>query len=537
MKGCRCREEFRDGGDRLGGVGIACEDRLARREIRDLDRESVGAGGRLPRGAIQGLVERAWRRLRWPGVARCPAVFGRAFRGQRNQEAEEDSGKGRKVEATSHLEIIIESSHEIRRSLPNLRSQCPGTGRGGGFSPGWLRPGRRMAAPGARHPGPLESPRGAPGDFWLVPLRGPSPGPRPCRRVDGGPDRPSRRLYRARSRSLADRRVQVYRPPIGRYPAFGIRLRTGPPAVAGLLLSLETVGPSARFGRTGVRGHQHWRGGLDLRVLRDGVGGPGHRAAAGATPPHLEGPGRGTIAKSPRGRATPLPSYRTPPDPGEADRGGRTGDPFGREPDRGGADGVREDGRRPLPRPARRPDFRQTGRLPDVQDTPAEDGGLRAPGDERARFLDTPGSHDREDVRQRPDRLPRGVLPLRQELPGEDGALEHPRTLARELPAPRPGYRFRGGPARGGLSLRGAARARRARRRHRGRLQLRLRARRGDAALDRRGAKGRHPARGRGAQPARPRAEDLFAGAARRRLAGASESPRLAGRRPVRRTG
>src|SRR6266540_1515701 len=116
MKGCRRREEFCDGGDRLGGVGIACEDRLARREIRDLDRDSVGAGGLPPRGAIQGLLERAWRRLRRPGAARCPAAPASAFRGQINQKAEEDSGKGRKAGATSHLEIIIESSHEIRRN-------------------------------------------------------------------------------------------------------------------------------------------------------------------------------------------------------------------------------------------------------------------------------------------------------------------------------------------------------------------------------------------------------------------------------------
>src|SRR6266508_4337896 len=59
-------------------------------------------------------------------------------------------------------------------------------------------------------------------------------------------------------------------------------------------------------------------------------------------------------ARARNGRAAPFPPYRAPPDPGEADRGGRTGRPFGREPDRGGADGVRQDGRRPLPRPARR---------------------------------------------------------------------------------------------------------------------------------------------------------------------------------------
>ena len=59
----------------------------------------------------------------------------------------------------------------------------------------------------------------------------------------------------------------------------------------------------------------------------------------------------------------------------------------GREPDRGGPDRFRQDGRGPLPGSARGPDLRQAGGLPDVEDPPAEDGRLGAEGHERAGVL------------------------------------------------------------------------------------------------------------------------------------------------------
>ena len=126
-------------------------------------------------------------------------------------------------------------------------------------------------------------------------------------------------------------------------------------------------------------------------------------------------------------------------------------------------------------------------------------------------------------MRQRPDPLPRGVLPLREGLPREDGAVGPARAPPRRLLAPRPGHRLRGGAARGGLPLRGPARARRARRRDRRRLQLRLRAGRRAAPPDGRGPERGDPPRRRGPQPARPRAPDLLAraprGGSRRRCA------------------
>ena len=74
-----------------------------------------------------------------------------------------------------------------------------------------------------------------------------------------------------------------------------------------------------------------------------------------------------------------------------------------------------------------------------------------------------------------------------KDYPEKMAAFQHPRAAARRLLAPRPARRVRGGAARGGLSLRGAARARVARRRDRRRLQLRLRAGRRAAAPDGRG--------------------------------------------------
>ena len=159
----------------------------------------------------------------------------------------------------------------------------------------------------------------------------------------------------------------------------------------------------------------------------------GPRAAAGAPARDLAGAGKDPRAQAPGGRAAPLPPHRAAADPGEAHRGGRDGGAPGREPARRGADRVGQDGGGAPSGAGRGAAAGQAGRLPDVQDAAAEDGGLGARRDERARLLDAPGPREGEDVRQRPDPLPRGLLPLRARLPGEDGAVGHPRAAARDL--------------------------------------------------------------------------------------------------------
>ncbi len=67
---------------------------------------------------------------------------------------------------------------------------------------------------------------------------------------------------------------------------------------------------------------------------------------------------------------------------------------------------------------------RPAGRLPHLEDAPAEDGRLRPRRHERARVPHRAGPRQGPHVRQRPDHLPRGLLPVRQRLSREDGALE-----------------------------------------------------------------------------------------------------------------
>ena len=411
----------------------------------------------------------------------------------------------------------------IRRGHPGLRGFRAGAGGGRGVPEGGLRSRRRLAPPRPRQRDPLPRPVGPVRCLSRLPRGGPPAGPNRGRGLDGSPDGTPRRLRREVRRPVAHRGDEVDGSLGRQRSALGLGLRAGPPAAARLLLLVAAPRPSPRRGDARVRRHPYGRRGLDRRPVRNGHGRPRRRGAPPAASPHLARPGSRPGPQAPGGGAHALPPHGAPAHPGKAHRRDRARRARGRESAGSSSDRHRQDGGRPLPRHGRRADRRPPGRLPDGQDTSADDGRQGARGHERARLHHAPDPRQGADVRQRPDPLPRAVLPFREGLSGEDGAVGHPLAPSRLLSSPGPGHCVRGGPQRGGLPLRGAAGAGAACRRHRGRLQLRLRAGRGPAPSPGRGSTRRHPPRRRGAQPARPRQADLLAGAPRGGLEDALE--------------